>query len=499
MNNELSVPQIYTKTDSAFALVMIICGFLYWNLIRVYSLGAGVTIFAGVFCLSVAVYLKSGNIKQTKGSLICLALILLSALTFSLFDSILIKGLNFIFLTAGVIYWICLTTGRNLNKGISIYSLGDFYSQILIVPFRNLTCCFSGISQFFKGYKKGRGILYGVLGILLILPVLILVISLLAKADAAFGSLIEILRQFTLSGVSIDYMIQAILGIPVACYLYGLIFGDKYGRYTGIVTLESFDRNTSAIRVAPGITVYSAMTALNVIFVIFFLSQASYLFSAFDGRLPELMTYAEYARRGFFELCAVSGINLAVISLAHITAKREKGKMLQIQTAALCLFTIMLIMTALSKMGMYINYYGLSQLRVLTSWFMLLLFFMFVVIAIRQFKKFNAARIMVFGFIACFMILSYGNIDGRIAEYNIERFQSGELETIDVQALSELSDSAVPYMYDLYNKTSNARLKADLRAAILRSKTAEAENLYKSTFRDYNLADQTADSIRNII
>ncbi|MFZ3102315.1 MAG: DUF4153 domain-containing protein [Desulfitobacteriaceae bacterium] len=53
------------------------------------------------------------------------------------------------------------------------------------------------------------------------------------------------------------------------------------------------------------VIVLSALTALNLVFIVYFLSQLTYLFSAFNNRLPELMTYAEYARRGFFELCTV--------------------------------------------------------------------------------------------------------------------------------------------------------------------------------------------------
>ena len=49
------------------------------------------------------------------------------------------------------------------------------------------------------------------------------------------------------------------------------------------------------------------------------------------------MTYAEYARRGFFELCTVSGINLGVIGAAHLIVKRDKIKILKAETAALCI------------------------------------------------------------------------------------------------------------------------------------------------------------------
>ncbi len=325
----------YTRNDIVLALAMLVCGFLYWNLIRVAGLGAGVTLFAAIFCLCTSLYLKSEGFHQTRTSLVCFMIIVMSALVFLLFDNILIKGLNFIFLTAAVIYWISLSAGRNLEKRISVYILGDFYNQVLVIPFRNFVCCFSAVKKLIGGNKKGKSLLAGAVGILVILPVLAIVIKLLTQADAAFAGMIANL-QFT---VSIDIIVQMLLGIPVACYLYGLIYGNRQGRNTGSVTVESVDKTAAVFRFAPGVTVYTALTALNLVFIAFFLSQITYLFSAFNDSLPELMTYANYARRGFFELCAVAGINLVVITVAQLIVIRAKVRLLQIETTVLCLFT----------------------------------------------------------------------------------------------------------------------------------------------------------------
>lgn len=188
-----------------------------------------------------------------------------------------------------------------------------------------------------------------------------------------------------------------------------------------------------------------------------------------------------------------------MIMLAHLIVKREKVRVLGIETAALCLFTLMLIITAISKMMMYINYYGLTQMRVYTTWFMVVLFLIFTVTAVRQFKKFNAARVMIGGFVILFLILSYGNVDGRIAAYNIDRYQDGTLEKLDVEALSGLSDAAVPYMYDLYQVTADQSLKAQLKEAIEKTPEDEDSVSKQNTFRDFNFQSHNAQSIRNML
>lgn len=495
MNNYTNNNTIYSRKDILFALAMLVCGFLYMNLIRLPGLGAGVTLFAAIFCLSTLIYLKSGGIHQTRTSLLSLSVIVLSALVFLLFDNILIKGLNFLFLTVAVIYWISLSTGRTLEKRISVYILGDFFHQVLVIPFSNFACCFSAVRTLIASNQKGKSLLAGAVGILVMIPVLAVVINLLIDADAAFAGLIANL-QFT---ISLDILVQIILGIPVACYLYGLVYGNSYGRNTGFVTVESVDKMAASFRFAPGVTVYSALTALNLVFIVFFLSQLTYFFSAFQNQLPELMSYAEYARRGFFELCAVAGINLAVITVAHLIVKREKVRVLQIETTALCLFTLMLIITAISKMVMYINTYGLTQLRVYTTWFMVVLFLIFAVTTVRQFKKFNAARFMLAGFMILFLTLSYANVDGRIAAYNIDRYMNGTLVSLDVKDLSGLSDAAVPYMYNLYLETTDSGLKAELKSAIEKIPGDESMLPRQKTFRDFNLQSYTAQNIRDLL
>lgn len=490
----------FSTADIVFSFLMILCGFLYWNLIEVDSLGLGVTLFAAVLCTLTAVYFKSAGLRQPKESLIFLGVMILSAANFALFDGILIKFLNFMFLSLCFVYWVCLYAGTRLSDKLSLFLFGDLLRQLIVIPFSNFAGCFVGARQVFTTNKRGKAVLGGVIGILFFLPVLILVITLLTDADAAFESLVNRF-QFSISENVLRYLGDFILGLPVACYLYGLLYGNRYKRGAGAITLESMDRNVKAFRFVPDIPVYSALTALNLIYLVFFLAQAGYLFSAFRDSLPQSMTYAEYARRGFFELCAVSGINLAVIAAVHLVSKRERIKVLKGETAALCLFTIALIATAMSKMGMYISYYGLTRLRVYTSWFMIVLLLLFVIVLISQFRSIPGTRIAAAGCICLFMALCYGNVDGMIAKYNIERYQAGTLESLDTEAFYELSDGAVPYLYDLYLDTTDPEMRAKLRAVIDPAPYHSQENsgTGEAGFRDFNFQKYKADQIRSMI
>jgi hypothetical protein len=299
------------------------------------------------------------------------------------------------------------------------------------------------------------------------------------------------------------YLVDFILGLPVACYLYGLLYGNRHKRNTGTMTTDHADGRAQALRVVPGVPVCSALTALNLVYLVFFLAQASYLFSAFRDDLPTAMTYSEYARRGFFELCAVSGINLAVTAAAYLLAKRDKMAVFRGETAALCLFTILLIATAMSKLGMYISYYGLTRLRVYAAWFMAVLLFLFVLVLVRQFRRFNGTRIAVVGCICLFLGLCYGNADGLIAKHNIDRYQAGTLETLDVPALWELSDGAAPYLHALYLETEDSSaLKDELRVMLQEAPFRRGGMLNDFSdldFRAFNLQTWRADRLRETL
>jgi hypothetical protein len=497
--NRKPEPMHFESADIVLAFGMLAIGFLYWNLIRIDSLGLGVTLFAAVLWGAASAYFRISGIKQTRAGLLASCIFILSAVNFVLFDITLIKGLNFIFLSLSFVFWVLVTAGKRLEEKISLYAVSDLFRQLLVIPFANFSGCFSGIRQVFAKSKRGKGVLSGILGILIFLPVLVVVITLLSSADAAFEGIIDHIR-FSVSENLFEYLIQMILGLPVACYLYGMLYGNRYQRNIGNVTLESVNKNLVSFRFAPGATVYSAMTALNLIYLVFFLAQASYLFSAFEGSLPQTMTYAEYARRGFFELCAVSAINLAVIAGAHLIAKRDRVKVLRAETIALCIFTIALLATAMSKMGMYISYYGLTQLRVYTSWFMVLLLAFFIIILLRQFKSFQGTQAALISFLILFMVLCYGNIDGLIAKYNIERYQAGTLESVDLESMSYLSDAAVPELYRLYQETEDESFKKDIKAAILGNLFEEhSGSVAVASFRDFTLQSYRADAIRSAL
>lgn len=520
--NEIS-PMNFISSDFWLAVILLICGFLYWEFIKMSKLGAGVTSFAVILCSITLIYFRVKGIKQSKRSIMWLVLTQVLAFQFLLFDGAFVKFLNLVFISGSFIYWVAISTKRCIDSRLSIYLIGDILNQSLLIPFTNITCEYFGLKYGMSKNKHSKNIIYVLAGVIIFLPLMMFVVVQLSLADAAFENILDKIMQAISVGSILVNIMQFIIGIPVACYLFGLIYGNTVGRNINGLNKDKILKFCQDISFAPRITIYTVMLIFNIIYIIFFLSQITYFLSAFENVLPSTFTYAEYARRGFFELCKVSMVNMFILTVVNIFIVKKSDdknpKMLRLQTAVMSIMTIGLIITALRKMYMYIQVYGLTQLRVYTSWFMIILLLYFGIIFIRQIKKFNASRIIIVGGIIGFMILSYGNIDGNIAKYNIENYQNGNLKRLDYDLLVELSDAAVPHIYELYKSTDDLDKKEWLYNHIVYDygeiedyneqvegyeDCEENDSYYKeenksNCFIEFNLQSSKANSIRGLL
>lgn len=130
----------------------------------------------------------------------------------------------------------------------------------------------------------------------------------------------------------------------------------------------------------------------------------------------------------------------------------KKLKGVKIYAITLSAFTIALTATAISKMALYIKNYGLSPLRVYTSWFMTLILLIFGIVCIRGFILKKGVYKQVFAVFAVMLgLLCFFDADGLIAGYNIRGYKNGTLKELDVSLFYDLSDSAVKHAAALRN------------------------------------------------
>ncbi|HEX6588691.1 MAG TPA: DUF4173 domain-containing protein [Longimicrobiales bacterium] len=192
------------------------------------------------------------------------------------------------------------------------------------------------------------------------------------------------------------------------------------------------------------------LAVLAVVFDVFVALQLRWFFGGDD--LPRYMsgvTYAEYARRGFFELVAVAALLLAVLLVADWTtrkATRDERRQFRLLATLLLAFLAVVLVSAVQRMGLYVEVYGLTELRFFTMAFMIWLavvFAWFAATTLRGVRDRFAAGVYVSGASAVLLLAAINPV-ARITQHNLEHLAAGG--DFDVGHALGMSADAVPVL-----------------------------------------------------
>ncbi|MBQ9934563.1 MAG: DUF4173 domain-containing protein [Lachnospiraceae bacterium] len=445
----------YTGIESAFAWISFIFGYMFCKAFpaHVNSLGAFLLVIF-VFATTTVVL----KVKNTKiGIIPTLAGVsaLIVSATLVLSSNPMLQSLANAYAMVTYCYYIYVAQGNSTKKGFTDFIIIDYHKALFVAPFLKLGSVLQGM---FSGRTQKSGAILGKLikgSLIALIPTL--VVCGLLSYDRGFYRIIENMGSYIDmdAGNVFSNIWQLGLGIIVGQYVFRLFLASS-DKAVEATNEEECVAKIKSIQKAHVITTLTAVLPIIFIYVIFFISQWGYYMSAFSGKLPEGLSYAEYAREGFFQLCMVSFINMIIIVFVQLFMNVEKPVVAKIKvviviTYAIC--TLILIATAISKMSLYIESYGLTQKRVYSSWLMIVLALLFVVAVVKQFvKKLNAVALSCAVVVVMFAGLALSNVDGQIARYNVDRYLEGSLETVDVWALKDLGDAAVPEMVRLLDE-----------------------------------------------
>ena len=445
----------YTGIESAFAWISFIFGYMFCKAFpaHVNSLGAFLLVIFAFATTTVVLKVKNTRIGIIPTLAGVSALIVSATLVLS--SNPMLQSLANAYAMVTYCYYIYAAQGNSTKKGFTDFIVIDYHKALFVAPFNKLGSVLQGM---FSGRTKKSGAVLGKLikgGIIAFIPTL--VVCGLLSYDRGFYRIIENMGSYIDmdAGNVFSNIWQLGLGIIVGQYVFRLFLASS-DKAVEATNEEECVTKIKSIQKAHVITTLTAVLPIIFIYVIFFISQWGYYMSAFSGKLPEGLSYAEYAREGFFQLCMVSFINMIIIVFVQLFMNVENPVVAKIKvgiviTYAVC--TLILIATAMSKMALYIESYGLTQKRVYSSWLMIVLALLFVVAVVKQFvKKLNAVALSCAVVVVMFAGLALSNVDGQIARYNVDRYLEGSLETVDVWAMRGLGDAAVPEMVRLIDE-----------------------------------------------
>ncbi|KUO69993.1 MAG: hypothetical protein APF77_21010 [Clostridia bacterium BRH_c25] len=475
------------RKDRIFALFTFVLGFLFVRWVMFSWQGWGVTVFTIGYCFAITMYLMKKGIPMTRSGFFWLAAVVLTGISYSLYANNGLEPWRSLFLFCTAVYFVICATGRLILNNTSNLLLLDGINGLFVIPFKNFGCQYKSLSspQYIKR-SLGRQILSITFGILLALLIAGMVLPLLMRADSGgFSKIANVIYEYYrwVQNQFRDIILQVILAVPIAAYLFGLVAGCVHNRGCRTFKREDIQYAAESLRVLALSTVYTVLGLICCLYLVFIGSQLPYFFSAFAGQRPEgWQIYSEYARSGFFELCQIAAINLFLLTMANLLCKKPQGEnyAFKILNCLLSLLTLLLIATAFSKMALYIGAYGLSMRRLLPCLFMVFLAVVCGGVIALQKWQFSIIRVLAFVGTLMMCTLCLLNPDAFVARYNADRYLSGTLDSFDVQILYRSGPAGVDPALRVYAQTGDEELKAQLKTYIYDQQQESAKSLGRS-------------------
>jgi hypothetical protein len=454
-----------------------------------FNQGLGISVILFVIPLSLYVIRVLGKlekIKNVKPILLLIPIILLSA-TYGIFNSNLFGTLNIfvIGILFAIMSFMLVTEKKDIMTAIKkLFSVIFGPLEYVKEPFTEMKNKMKVPKEEDDSPKTIKRVLKS---LFLCSPLIIIIVLLLSSADIIFGNIVESI----INKISEVYMIDNIMNFIwrviivfvtftyIAAYIYNLTDEDS---------LVNSENEKTIIFNKPKVDSYlnlTLITVLNIIYLFFSIIQFSYLFAK---HLPSDFDYATYARAGFFQLVAVSVINLVLILIS--TAKKEETvsaeKYKKYMNVLLCVFNGILLVSSFYRMYLYETEYGYTTLRLLVYFGIVTEAILLLITMWYIFNK--KVKIFLHYFVVItlmYVIINYVNLDKVIAERNVDRYF--EKDDIDIEyLLVELGTDAVPEIERLRKKTTDRDLKNRIEkyySGALRYKVIKHD-----TFPEYNVS-----------
>ncbi|MEO6062235.1 MAG: DUF4173 domain-containing protein [Thermoflexales bacterium] len=383
--------------------------------------GIGFTLFMGLSCAAVVVVWRVNRVEMTGGGRWLLVPLGIFAIAYVLRDSDALRALNL--LAAAIL--LALFVYRARSGQIRVAGISDYVAAGLAASlgagYGALVPLATGVS--WSGARLNRTpmlVLRAAMGVLIALPMLLIFGALFASADPDFGALLSRLFKWDLSGFLRDAVWFAIIGWMA----FGLL-KQLFGRpWPGSSQEDRSNLNLKPILQVGAIEAIVALGLFNLMFAVFVAFQLRYLFSlAPIGQTPGMDAYADYARRGFFELVAVAALTLPTLLAADWLTRPEQARWLRALSLLLIGLLFVIMASALQRMNLYTQVYGLTELRIYTTAFMLWLgavFLWYAVTVVRGRRPRFAFGALVAG-LAAIVILNFLNPDAAIVRVNASR------------------------------------------------------------------------------
>lgn len=451
-----------TKLGLALLGAALVLGVLGDELLRATPLGINVLLWVAALVVTLFLLARWQRVRLTGGRRWMVPTLVLFAALPAWRDSHWLVALDLAAIAAALSLGALRTRRPVHQAGLADYVIGLGSASAAVIH-RPATLMQSEIEwrELPKGPEARQAVAIG-RGFVLAAPLLLVFGALFVAADQVFQGIVadavpngEQLLSHTLLVVALGWVAAGLL--------------REY-----VVRRDPLEADVKPAYTLGGTEVAVVLGLLNLLFLGFVAVQVRYLFGG-SSLVEEQtgLTYAEYARHGFFELVTVAALVLPLLLLADWLLRRERPRddvLFRVLAGVLLLLLGVVMASALQRMRLYQREYGLTELRVYTTAFMLWLAVVLAwaaVTVLRSRRDLFAVGALASGFAAIFVLHAL-NPDALIARTNLDR------PNLDVAYLTHLSDDATPALVDALPSLDPA-LRAQLESELARRRDDSAD------------------------
>ncbi len=478
-----------SKIKIKLSLYGIISAISYIVLILTPNPGVSVLLFIIVQFASIYMIIKNNLDINIKGILLMVPIFILSINRF-ISSNRMWSTTNFLAIVLLYSVMILLLNKSLFLKNLNIENIFRIIFNIF-EPIANFGVPIKWMS-FKSNNDKNVIIKRVIIGIAISTPCVLFLTLMLSSADMIFNNNVLSFNKWLSSLFNFDYIFKLIMGTFAGLYLFGHLYNVLVDKDKNIVKLDSLNKITIKQINGDLIVLNILLISILLIYSIFIAIQFKYLFSS--GELPFGLNYAQYARRGFFELVFLSVSNIGLILLITYLLKdkiySDKTKWAMVTKGMmiyLCAVTGILLVSSYYRMSLYDSAYGFTRLRILV--YLFLLFESFGLLAtLFYILKHNFNILLVYASIGLiyYLTLNIIPIDGVIAKRNIDMYLSGKSGSVDINYLMTLSPDAAPEIFRLLDK--DVEIITRVRASNYLSELQKRYSAMEYNWQSYNLS-----------
>lgn len=292
-------------------------------------------------------------------------------------------------------------------------------------------------------------------GLFLSIPVIIVFGVLLGSADLRYLKFIE--TSFSWDQDTFKYLFISFISFAIAVWF---LRGKFKASFPEVAESSTEEMRASAIEVT------TVLAAVNFLFLSFIVIQLGYFFGNDALVMQEKgITYAVYAKQGFFELVTIALIALPLLWLLEwLVRDASSGEKtaFRIVTLITLVLVSLIAASAIHRLSLYTEAYGLTEIRLYSNAFLywiLALFVIFIFTVLRGKRDYFLANVLL-SFMLMVLTLNLLNPNALIAKTNINRTfaDTGAASSIDLTYLFSLGNDVVPTLVKLLKEADSKKI-----------------------------------------